>query len=250
MPSIVNPPSALPPAYCLARPARAIHRVVQVGVVEEEAMTRSAAGLNYRDYLQLDTLLACQQCESARHGRPAHDEMLFIIVHQTYELWFKQILFELDHMQGVFAGDVVDDRAIGSVVHTLGRIGEILRLVEDTSPGVHDTLIPCCDLVRYGQLGIKGHHASCAENFSQALRALALEAPPPPAPLNLFMNVPIKANGALAVAPPDSKPGDYIILEAQTDCLVVLSACPHDIFPVNGADCTPKDVAYRVLPSA
>ena len=126
----------------------------------------------------------------------------------------------------------------------------ILRLVEDTSPGVHDTLIPCCDLVRYGQLGIKGHHASCAENFSQALRALALEAPPPPAPLNLFMNVPIKANGTLAVAPPDSKPGDYIVLEAQTDCLVVLSACPHDIFPVNGADCTPKDVAYRVLPAA
>jgi len=126
----------------------------------------------------------------------------------------------------------------------------ILRLVEDTSPGVHDTLIPCCDLVRYGQLGIKGHHASCAENFSVALRAIAIEPPPPPAPLNLFMNVPIKANGALAVAPPDSKPGDYIVLEAQTDCLVVLSACPHDIFPVNGADCTPKDVAYRVLPSA
>jgi tryptophan 2,3-dioxygenase len=92
-------------------------------------MARSATGLNYRDYLRLDTLLACQQCESARHGRPAHDEMLFIIVHQAYELWFKQILFELDHVQGVFAGDVVDDRAIGSVVHGLGRIGEILRLL-------------------------------------------------------------------------------------------------------------------------
>src|SRR5262249_12623407 len=80
MPSIVGPLTALPSAYCLARPARAIHRVAQVGVAEEEAMTRSAAGLNYRDYLRLDTLLACQQCESARHGRPAHDEMLFIIV--------------------------------------------------------------------------------------------------------------------------------------------------------------------------
>jgi uncharacterized protein len=126
----------------------------------------------------------------------------------------------------------------------------ILRFVEDTSPGVHDTLIPCCDLVRYGQLGIKGHYASCAENFSLALRAIAIEPLPPPAPLNLFMNVPIKANGALAVAPPDSKPGDYVVFEAQMDCLVVLSACPHDIFPVNGADCTPKDVAYRVLPVA
>src|SRR5919109_2688922 len=85
--------------------------------------------ITYRDYLQLGTLLACQQCESAKRGQPAHDEMLFIIVHQTYELWFKQILFELDQVQGVFAGDVVDDRAIGSVVHGLSRIAEILRLL-------------------------------------------------------------------------------------------------------------------------
>jgi uncharacterized protein YcgI (DUF1989 family) len=68
----------------------------------------------------------------------------------------------------------------------------------------------------------------------------------PPPPLNLFMNVPMKANGALAVAPPDSKPGDHVEFEAEMDCVVVLSACPHDIFPVNGADCTPKDVAYAV----
>jgi tryptophan 2,3-dioxygenase len=92
-------------------------------------MTTARPPVNYRDYLQLGTLLACQQCESARRGQPAHDEMLFIIVHQTYELWFKQILFELDHVQGVFAGDVVDDRAIGSVAHGLSRIAEILRLL-------------------------------------------------------------------------------------------------------------------------
>ncbi|MGE5278949.1 MAG: tryptophan 2,3-dioxygenase family protein, partial [Acidobacteriota bacterium] len=44
--------------------------------------------LYYADYIQLDRLLGCQQLESARHGRPAHDEMLFLIVHQAYELWF------------------------------------------------------------------------------------------------------------------------------------------------------------------
>jgi len=92
-------------------------------------MTRDQPPVNYRDYLQLGTLLACQQCESARRGQPAHDELLFIIVHQVYELWFKQVLFELDHVQGVFAGDVVDDRAIGSVVHGLLRIVEIQRLL-------------------------------------------------------------------------------------------------------------------------
>lgn len=122
----------------------------------------------------------------------------------------------------------------------------ILRLVTDSSPGIHDTLIPCCDLKRYHQLGIKGHHASCAENFTTALRNIGIEQMHPPPPLNLFMNVPLKANGALALAAPDSKPGDYVELEAEMDCIVVLSACPHDIFPVNGADCTPKDVAYAV----
>lgn len=126
------------------------------------------------------------------------------------------------------------------------RRNPILRLVADSSPGIHDTLIPCCDLARYHQLGIKGHHASCAENFTTALRSIAIEQVRPPPPLNLFMNVPLKANGALAVAPPDSKPGDRVELEAEIDCVVVLSACPHDIFPVNGADCTPKDVAYSV----
>ena len=126
------------------------------------------------------------------------------------------------------------------------RRNPILRLVADSSPGIHDTLIPCCDLARYHQLGIKGHHASCAENFATALRSIAIEPVRPPPPLNLFMNVPLKANGALAVAPPDSKPGDRVELEAEIDCVVVLSACPHDIFPVNGADCTPKDVAYSV----
>jgi len=122
----------------------------------------------------------------------------------------------------------------------------ILRLEEDTSPGIHDTLIPCCDLERYHQLGVQGHHDSCAENFAKAVQPLGV-AMLPPSPLNLFMNVPIKANGALAVAAPESKPGDHVVLKAELDCIVALSACPHDIFPVNGADSTPRDVAYAVL---
>jgi tryptophan 2,3-dioxygenase len=85
--------------------------------------------VSYPDYLMLDKLLSCQQPESAKQGRPAHDEVLFIIVHQAYELWFKQMLFELDHVQRLFAGPQVDDRALGSVVHALLRIVEIERLI-------------------------------------------------------------------------------------------------------------------------
>lgn len=124
----------------------------------------------------------------------------------------------------------------------------ILTLTDDSSPGIHDTLIPCCDGARYAELGHPGH-ASCADNFAAALSAIGVEGPePPPPPLNLFMNVPIRANGTLGVAPPEAKPGDFVTLRAEIDCIIVLSACPHDIFPVNGADCTPREVQYEVLP--
>jgi tryptophan 2,3-dioxygenase len=92
-------------------------------------MPTSASPLYYADYLKLDTLLAAQEPESARHGRAAHDETLFIIVHQAYELWFKQILHELDRIQADFSGDVVADEHIGRIVHGLDRINEILKLL-------------------------------------------------------------------------------------------------------------------------
>src|SRR5215475_3552815 len=56
----------------------------------------------YSDYLRLDALLTQQVRESERAGAPAHDEMLFIIVHQAYELWFELILHELDRIQEIF----------------------------------------------------------------------------------------------------------------------------------------------------
>jgi tryptophan 2,3-dioxygenase len=86
-------------------------------------------GLHYSDYLKLDRLLSAQDPESARHARPAHDEMLFIIVHQAYELWFKQILHELDRIQRDFGGKILEDELLGRIVHGLDRINEILKLL-------------------------------------------------------------------------------------------------------------------------
>ncbi len=83
----------------------------------------------YTDYLQLDKLLDAQHLESARVGKPAHDELLFIIVHQAYELWFKQILFELKAIVEMFRDDIVDDRQIGRIVGLLERIHAIQRLM-------------------------------------------------------------------------------------------------------------------------
>ena len=92
-------------------------------------MAKRARTLSYGSHLQLDKLLACQQRQSAELGRPAHDEMLFIIVHQTYELWFKQILFELDRIEEIFSKSAVDDRDLAVADRGLARIVEIQKLL-------------------------------------------------------------------------------------------------------------------------
>src|SRR5690606_24721867 len=65
----------------------------------------------YPDYLQLDKILGAQEPESVKLGSPAHDEMLFIIIHQSYELWFKQILHEVGSVMELFADGHIDDNA-------------------------------------------------------------------------------------------------------------------------------------------
>ncbi|HMB71827.1 MAG TPA: tryptophan 2,3-dioxygenase family protein [bacterium] len=85
--------------------------------------------VNYTDYLQLAKLLDCQELESERHGKPVHDEHLFIVIHQAYELWFKQILFELDAVLRIFRSPPVDERHMGHIVSHLQRIVEIERVL-------------------------------------------------------------------------------------------------------------------------
>jgi tryptophan 2,3-dioxygenase len=83
----------------------------------------------YGDYLQIDRLLSLQSPESAKHGPPVHDETLFIIVHQAYELWFKQVLHEFDRVERDFSANPVDDEAMARIVHSLARVHEVLKLL-------------------------------------------------------------------------------------------------------------------------
>lgn len=85
--------------------------------------------VHYNDYLEVDKLVSSQHLKSVEYGRPAHDEMLFIIVHQTYELWFKQVLFELDSVLGLFSKNPVADTDMGLAAHRLQRIVAILRMI-------------------------------------------------------------------------------------------------------------------------
>jgi hypothetical protein len=122
--------------------------------------------------------------------------------------------------------------------------------VEDTSPGVHDTLIAACDPQRYKELGVEKweEHGSCSENCVLALkeinersglkgkRAIGSDVTvnTVPAPLNLFMNIPWTKEGDVSFDPPKTKRGDYIKFRAERDVVVVMSACPQDVLAING----------------
>lgn len=98
--------------------------------------------IDYKTYLGLPTLLAAQRPISGKGGKDfAHDEMLFIIVHQTYELWFKQVLFEIGRIQDIFAKKAVADKDLRVISAALDRVSEILKhlvrqidLVETMTP--------------------------------------------------------------------------------------------------------------------
>ena len=65
--------------------------------------------LYYSDYIELDKILNCQHPKSFSSMEEGNDEMLFIIIHQAYELWFKQILFELDLVRSIFIRGRIND---------------------------------------------------------------------------------------------------------------------------------------------
>ncbi|MFF9915864.1 DUF1989 domain-containing protein [Streptomyces sp. NPDC013457] len=114
----------------------------------------------------------------------------------------------------------------------------ILRFRQDSSPGQHDMLIAACDAARYEALGRPGH-PSCAQNLIKGLARCGIYFRVVPQPVNVFMDIRPDAAGDLAWTPASTKPGDFVVFEAAIDCVVVLSACPQDLVPVNHGGPTP-----------
>jgi uncharacterized protein YcgI (DUF1989 family) len=125
------------------------------------------------------------------------------------------------------------------------RRRKLLEIVGDTSPGIHDSLLSACDAERYRLLGVSGYHANCADNLRGALEEFGITIADVPAPWNIFENVAAE-EGRLEIRPPLSKAGDSVSLRALDDLIVVLSACPMDVVPTNGADCKPRPVSCRI----
>ncbi len=136
--------------------------------------------------------------------------------------------------------------ATGDHLYT-NRRRPILTITEDTTPGIHDTLMAACDNARYQLLGCTEYHDNCTDNLAAAMYELGLSAPETPSPFNVFMNIPWTDEGELSFDPPQSKPGDHVLLEAQMDLVIVFSACPQDILPINGRQRTPVEAHFQIL---
>jgi uncharacterized protein YcgI (DUF1989 family) len=190
----------------------------------------------------------------ARHGRAvrlARGEAVEVVNShgtQVLDTW----AFNADHPLEFMAMD--QTRSVNSSIFlkvgtTLvsDRRRPMLTVTVDTSPGIHDTLLCACNPAIYAELGCPPGHRSCAQNLHESLADLGLSLPFTPAPLNLFMNVPVAPDGTVDRLPPASRPGDRVTLEAQMDVVVVFSACPQDVTPINGAARMPTDAHYRII---
>ena len=144
----------------------------------------------YGTYLQLDKIIQSQHPVSFDPGNePAHDEMLFIIIHQAYELWFKQILFEVGSVIAIMDKPVVNDNSadMQTVVHRLKRVVTILKvlvqqldIMETMTPmdflDFRDMLRPASGFQSYqfkileAKLGLKFEHRHVQDYYVSQLK--------------------------------------------------------------------------------
>ena len=89
-------------------------------------MSEKSSSIHYINYLALDKILDAQNLVSKNKEEEAHEEMLFVIIHQTYELWFKQILHELTSVMSLFQANKIDESNIGVIVNRMDRVNKIM----------------------------------------------------------------------------------------------------------------------------
>lgn len=124
--------------------------------------------------------------------------------------------------------------------------GNQLAVLEEDTAGSNDLIWPCCS----GSQN-PGHPAeipNCRDNMQAALRAISFPVPPHPElvhPHNLFQNSPVNGeSGALEFYEPKARPGDYVVIRALENVVMVVTACSYPTGPVNGGD--PKELLLEV----
>jgi uncharacterized protein YcgI (DUF1989 family) len=121
------------------------------------------------------------------------------------------------------------------------------KIVDDTV-GRHDFLLTPCSPETFQIIyNLKGHHPSCFENLAQSLTPYGIAPDSIPTTFNIFMNVEVSAEGELRILPPRSSPGDHIVLEAQMDMIVGVTACSAELS--NNGRFKPIDIEVYDRPS-
>jgi len=151
--------------------------------------------VHYHDYLQLDKILNAQAPESNKLNLSAHDEMLFIVIHQAYELWFKQLHHEVNSIIAIMQKPALNDNSpeLQTVVHRLNRIATILRvlvhqidIMETMTPmdflDFRDMLRPASGFQSWqfkeleAKMGLKFQHRHGQEYYTSQLRKEQVDA--------------------------------------------------------------------------
>ncbi|CZR69569.1 uncharacterized protein PAC_19469 [Phialocephala subalpina] len=123
----------------------------------------------------------------------------------------------------------------------------VLTVVEDTSGGIHDTMIAAYDKQGYEELGGGSEHRNCADNLVEGLSAIGEYHTPTiyPSPLNFFMNIPVHEDRTtISFEAPVSKAGQYVSLRAEVDLVIASCACPQDILKINCGN--PVDAHFEI----
>lgn len=121
-----------------------------------------------------------------------------------------------------------------------------IEVVQDTC-GRHDSFGLACAARYYEDQGYFGH-ANCSDNFNAALAAHGVAPRVGWSALNLFFNTSVDETNAYHADEPWSRPGDYVLMRAQSDLVCASSACPDDIDPANGWN--PTEIHVRIYPAA
>ena len=193
----------------------------------------------------------------AGHGRAvrldAGQKVKLINTHgtQVVDCWALNAydLREFMSMESTRATNVRLNPLLGDTFVTNER-RSIITLVDDTTPGIHDTFMAACDRYRYKLLGVEGYHRNCQDNLIEGLQEIGVTLPFKIAgSWNIFMNIPVLDDrNSVDFLPTHCEPGQFVVLQAEMDCYVAFSACPQDILPINGeGGAPPEDCHFQVV---
>ncbi len=183
--------------------------------------------------------------QSGRSIRVSRGDLIRVIDpqgQQVADLWAFTTGAKLDWLSTSHTRDINECLfpAIGQHFYSISGV-PLLTLIEDGSPGPHDMLFPACNPALYERAGFTDH-PNCQDNMLNALKDEGIDLPFCPDPVDFFQNSLPEPDGHLDVYASINPPGGYVVLRAELDLLIVVTACSVDYHPTNGGICTEIEI--------